>query len=114
MKPVSLSIKDFLIRKLAVNTMIPEKDLEVVINHQFTSALDALSIHNTVEISGFGKFLFNERRGKKMLLKYLAQKEAFERALERGIASESRRKLTEAKLKSVNDHVKTLKPKLKE
>jgi nucleoid DNA-binding protein len=113
MRPVSLPIKSFLIRKLAVNTMIPERDLEVVINHQFTSALDAMSNNNSVEISGFGKFLFNMTRANKAMDKFLSQKEIYEKLLEKEDLSEAKRKSTEARLKSAEDNIRTLKPKLR-
>lgn len=113
MKPISIPIKSFLIRKLAVNTMIPEKDLEVVINHQFTSALDAIANNNSVEISGFGKFFFNNPRAKKAMDKFLSQKEMYEELLEKEDLSDAKRKSAEARLKTANDNIETLKPKLR-
>ena len=40
-KPISLSVKDYLIRKLAVKMMTSEKTIEAVVNHQFQSAQQA-------------------------------------------------------------------------
>lgn len=113
MKPVSLPIKSFLIRKLAVDTMIPEKDLEVVINHQFSSAIEATAIYNSIEISGFGKFLLNMGRAQRAMKKFLSLKEQYENALKEEGVSEKRRITLEAKLKTANDNIRTLNPKLK-
>lgn len=63
-KPISLSVKDYLIRKMAVKMMVPESIVDAVITHQFSSANKAVSKHNSLEISGFGKFFFNEKKAK--------------------------------------------------
>lgn len=61
-KPVSMSVKDYLIRTLAVKMLTSEKTIETVINHQFQSANEALDLNNSVEIAGFGKFFFNNKK----------------------------------------------------
>ena len=66
-KPISMSVKDYLVRTLAVKMMISEKTIETVINHQFQSANEAMDTNNSIEISGFGKFYFNEKKAKKRL-----------------------------------------------
>jgi len=55
-KPISMSVKDFLVRTLAVKMMMNEKMIEAVINHQFQSANVAMDLNNSIYISGFGKF----------------------------------------------------------
>ncbi len=69
-KPISLSMKDYLIRRLAVKLMTSEKTIETVINHQFQSANEALLNNKTIEISGFGKFIFNDKKALKKMSKY--------------------------------------------
>jgi nucleoid DNA-binding protein len=66
-KPISMSVKDYLVRTLAVKMMVSEKMIETVINHQFQSANEAMDTNNSIEISGFGKFYFNEKKAKKRL-----------------------------------------------
>lgn len=61
-KPVSMSVKDYLVRTLAVKIMVSEKVIEAVINHQFQAANEAMTTNNSVEIAGFGKFFFNEKK----------------------------------------------------
>ena len=60
-KPISMSVKDFLIRTLAVKMMTSEKTIEAVVNHQFQSANEAMDLNSSVEIAGFGKFFFNNK-----------------------------------------------------
>jgi len=78
-KPISLSVKDYLIRKMAVKLMTPEKTIDAVIMHQFQSANEATSQHKSVEISGFGKFFFNDKKAHKTMEKFLSQKALFEK-----------------------------------
>jgi len=63
-KPINMSIKDYLIRTLAVKILKSEKTIEAVINHQFQSANEAMDLNNSIEIAGFGKFYFNEKKAK--------------------------------------------------
>jgi hypothetical protein len=67
-KPISMSVKDYLVRTLAVKMMISEKMIETVINHQFQSANEAMDTNNSIEISGFGKFYFNTKKAIKRLV----------------------------------------------
>jgi len=76
-KPISLSVKDYLIRRLAVKMMLSEKTIDTVVSHQFQSANEALFQNKSVEISGFGKFFFNEKKAHKTLEKFESQKELF-------------------------------------
>ncbi len=76
-KPISLSVKDFIIRKMAVKLMMSEKTIDDVINHQFNSANEALKYNMSVEISGFGKFLFNQKKAIKRLNVLLSKEELY-------------------------------------
>src|SRR5665647_725107 len=61
-KPMSLSVKNFLIRKMSTAIMMSEKTITSVIDHQFVSLLENMSTCNSLELSGFGKFLFNKNK----------------------------------------------------
>jgi nucleoid DNA-binding protein len=65
-KPRKLSLKAFLIKKLAVKMMVSEGIITAVIDDQFNSALKAMDINSSVELSGFGKFLFKEAHAYKI------------------------------------------------
>ena len=110
-KPVSLSVKDYIIRKMAVKLMVSEKVIDTVIGHQFSSANEALRSNKSVEISGFGKFVFNERRAFYKLESSLAAQKNIEALLAKELSEKERRNY-ELKLVSVNKTVNSLKPKL--
>jgi len=111
-KPVSLSVKDWIIRKLAPKMMLSEKTIEAVVNHQFQSANEALYEHKSLEISGFGKLYFNEKKAMREMEKYESQKALFEKMANDESLSESKRRNASLKLQSAIDNIKALKPKL--
>jgi nucleoid DNA-binding protein len=111
-KPLSLSVKDYIIRKMAVKLLKSEKVIESVINHQFTSTNNALLTNNSVEISVFGKFFFNTKKAYKKLDKMFAQKEALQRQLVNPEVSEKRKDTARAKLSSLEIAIEILKPKI--
>lgn len=113
-KPISLSIKDFLIRKMSIKLNTPEKVIEAVVNHQFQSATLAFIDQKSVELSGFGKFLFNEKKAVKKMETMLTQKQVLEGYLQDETLSERKRKTTELKLESLAQAIDILKPKIYE
>jgi nucleoid DNA-binding protein len=113
-KPISLSVKNFLIRKLASDMLIPEKTIETVVNHQFGSALNALQLNNSVELSGFGKFVFNKRKAIRAMEKLRSQEQLFSNILQDNSLSEHKRHSNEIKLENVKKNIEFLKPKLNE
>ena len=108
-KPVSMSVKNFLIRKLAVEIMIPEKTIEAVVNHQFSSCLDSMLHDNSIELSGFGKFIFNEPKAKKHMEKWLSQEALWRKKLENKELTEREKKKLETRLNNVCDNIRILK-----
>jgi hypothetical protein len=93
--------------------VVPEKIIDAVVTHQFDSANDAVNLYKSVEISGFGKFLFNEKKALAQYNKLLAIKQAYERMLTEDI-SETKRNALELKMKIVESSIKSLKPKINE
>ena len=91
-KPISMSVKDFLVRTLAVKMMMNEKMIEAVVNHQFQSANEAMDLNNSLEISGFGKFYFNEKKAIKRLGQLNAKKQAMERIIIDETTSEQKKR----------------------
>jgi hypothetical protein len=110
-KPVSLSMKDYLIRKMAVKMMISEKVIEAVVSHQFNSANEAMLTNNSVEISGFCKFLFNHKKAVKRLATMELQKTHLENSLQRDI-TEHKRKIAETKIASLINSISILRSKI--
>lgn len=80
-KPMSMSTKDYLLRTMSVRTKIPLKTIESVVNHQFQGMLEAMQTEDSVELSGFGKFLFNHKKAKKKYDKQISKIQMFESKL---------------------------------
>lgn len=111
-KPISLSVKEYLIRRMAVKMMVSEKVLEAVVNHQFQSAHEAMGQHKSLEISGFGKFFFNDGKAVKTMQKYLSQKAYFEKLVNDDSLPEAKRESAKLKLQMAIDGIKDLKPRI--
>src|SRR5690242_2340976 len=61
-KPVSMSVKDYLVTRVA-EEMGEEEDLcNTIISWSYRRAKDALETDNIVEISGFGKFITSNHK----------------------------------------------------
>jgi hypothetical protein len=99
---------------MAVKMMISEKTLDAVVTHQFSSANAAMKENDSLEISGFGKFLFNRKKAQKMMEKFESQRSLFSKKLEDPSLSERRRNSLEIKLQVALDNIRDLKPKLYE
>lgn len=110
-KPQSMSTKEWLIKKMAISIVVSEKIINDVITHQFDSANDALNIHKSLEISGFGKFLFNQKKAEIQMAKYLSQKTMYENTLLEDLTS-AKRKNVEVRLANIILSIKYLKPKV--
>lgn len=113
-KPQSMTVKDWIIRKLAPKMMINEKTIEAVVNHQFQGANEALSKHKSLEISGFGKWIFNEKKAIKTMAKFESQKALFEKMLQQEDLTDRKRQSLILKLQTALDGIRDLKPKLYE
>lgn len=111
-KPQSMSVKEWIIKKMAINMVVSEKIIDVVVTHQFDSANDALSLNNIVEISGFGKFIFNVNKAKTYNEALLRMIKAYETIISNPETSDKKRFSTENKLQSVLSSIQSLKPKL--
>lgn len=113
-KPISMSVKDYLIRLMSVKMMLSEKTIESVVNHQFQSANEAMRVNNSLEISGFGKFYFNHKKAQKRMEKMLSKAEMFEKNATDEKLSEQRRNSAALKLANTLAGIEVLKPKLQD
>ena len=113
-RPSTMSVKEWIIKRMSINMVISEKTIDAVVTHQFDSANDALNIHKSVEISGFGKFYFNTKKAITQLNKLLAIKQAYEDILADESITSTKRNAVELKLQIVQSSIKTLKPKINE
>jgi nucleoid DNA-binding protein len=110
-KPISLSVKDWIIRNLSGKMMISERIIEAVINTQFEQAYEAMKTQETLEFSGFGKLIFNKRKAFIKMEKYKRIKAAYEKQLLSPI-TEQKRKNTEIRLKNLERDIELLNIKL--
>ena len=99
---------------MSINMVISEKVIDAIVVHQFDSANDALNIHKSVEISGFGKFYFNDKKALTQYNKLLAIKKAYERMLSDENITATKKNAVEFKLQILESSIKTLKPKINE
>ena len=113
-KPSTMPIKEYLLRVLSVRNNIPLKTLEAVVNHQFDELVEATRTKTSVELSGFGKFLFNKKKAYKYYQKHISKIEMAERKLNEPLASEAQLRkygiIKEQSIKIVQD----LKPRMDE
>ena len=110
-KPISMSVKDYLVRTLAVKMLISEKTIEAVVNHQFQSANEAMDFNNSLEISGFGKFYFNEKKATKRIGQLNAKKQAMEKIISDETTSEQKRRSSQVTLDKTEALINLLKTK---
>ena len=111
-KPMSMSVKDYLIRKMSVSLMMSEKTIEAIVNHQFRSANIALQDNNTVEVSGLGKFYFNYKKAVRKMEKMVSKATLFHSQMNNMELSEQKRQSATNKLVNTLAQIETLKPKL--
>jgi hypothetical protein len=111
-KPNSVTIKEWLIRKMSIDLVTSEKIINSVVSHQFESATNALNLHKSVEISGFGKFYFNEKKAKQQLDKWNKIKEAYEKILENENTPIEKRNNIQVRLANLLVSIKKLKQKI--
>jgi nucleoid DNA-binding protein len=107
-----MSVKDYLVRTLAVKMMISEKTIETVINHQFQSANEAMDTNNSIEISGFGKFYFNEKKAKKRLEDLTRKKNLMLEFIASAETSEQKKRSSQVTLEKTEALINLLKSKI--
>ncbi len=113
-KPMSMSIKDYLMRTQSVRTNTPLKTIEAVIDFQYQEANLALQLPNihSVEISGFGKMVFSMKKAITKYKKNQGKKDYWENALLSPDLTEAKRKSIQTKLENTIKWMEYIKPKL--
>ena len=112
-KPQSMSMKEWIIKKMAISMVVSEKIIDSVVTHQFDSANDAVNMYKSVEISGFGKFYFNDKKALAQYNKFLGIKSTYEKMMLEDMTDVKRNAL-ELKMKIIESSIKSLKPKIDE
>jgi len=83
-----------------------------VINHQFTSASEAMKSNDEIEISGFGKLVFNRKKALKKLAKMEGQIGNFSFQRNNELLSPAKRLSAETKFSKALENYRILKTKL--
>jgi len=113
-KPRSLSVKDYLIRVLAVKMLTSEKVIEAVVDHQYQSANEAMASNYSVEIAGFGKMLFNKKKAIKRMEKLHSKEAVFTKMLLDDSITEQKKQSLTLKLNNTILTIEALKPRIDE
>lgn len=113
-KSSSTSVKDYLIKRMSVRMNIPSKTIEAIVMHQMDGINKAIQADNkfSVEMSGFGKWLFNHKKAQKKYDKNLSKEKVFKTLLEKPDLSDKQRESYELKLANTIKWMKGIKPKL--
>lgn len=104
--------KELLIRTIASKLLVSEKTIETVINHQFISANQAMDTNKSVEISGFGKFMFNEKKAARRLKTYMMKKRDMHTIITHPDATAEQIRKATIIYNDMVDHIALLKPNI--
>jgi len=102
-------LRRMLIRKMVVDTAIPEKTIEKVIAHSFNGIVEALKSNDSVEISGFGKFEIKENIAKREIQICLGKIEAYKKQMEDPLMSDPVRKRREQWIEGLKEEIRYIK-----
>jgi nucleoid DNA-binding protein len=107
-----LTDKELLIKTIASKLLVGEKTIEAVINHQFISANQAMDTNKSVEISGFGKFMFNEKKAARRLKTYMIKKHDMHSIITHPEATAEQIRKATIIYNDMVDHIALLKPNI--
>lgn len=109
-KPESMSVREWLTKKVSIDpeVLVTERVIKAVISHQFDSAYEALEFNNSVEISGFGKFYYNEKKADREVEISLQQQDACKKILESEEATEEERQQAGRRIKILEEKLQWL------
>jgi nucleoid DNA-binding protein len=112
LKPDNVPIKEWLVKGIADSLNIPERVVATIVDFQFSEARESLLTCNSIEFSGFGKFIFNKRKAEKKLAKIVKSKEYLEEIINSPDTKEQKRVSSHFKLQIYMADIKLLRNKL--
>lgn len=107
-----MTLKEYLVKKLSQKLNVSERVIDTIITNQFQSAFQATSHHNTIELSGFGKFTFNQTKAHKMMSKYNILSEQYQAIISDPTSSPEQVRINQLRLNTILKNIEHLKPKL--
>lgn len=113
-KPISTSVKDYLIKRMSVRLNIPSKTIEAIVAHQMEGINKAIQADNkfSVEMSGFGKWIFNHKKAKRKFEKNISKEQTFQTLLNKPDLTDKQKASYELKLTNTKKWMEGIKPKL--
>jgi len=110
---MSNDVNKVLIRTTSVKLAINEQIVQKVVDYQFKSAHEAMGIHHTIELCGFGKFIFNNNKAKKKLVSLQKTVEILQNELDHPETAKKNPVFSKNVLKATKEHIASLKPMIK-
>ena len=110
--PKKLTTREKLIKKISSEKVISQMVIELVVKHQFDSAHEALKTNESVELSGFGKFLFNIKKAKRRMGQLEKVRNTYSEMLKNPEMPEKQAAFIKGKLSGLNIALSSLKLKL--
>jgi len=92
---------------MSIGMVVSERVIDQVITHQFNS-----ETNNSIELSGFGKFVFNKPKAEKKIEKLEKIKKAYEQQLAENTLPTKKLDVIKSKLSNLNLTLNSIKPKL--
>jgi len=111
-KPISMSVKDYIIRIYSVKNRKEESLIDAIVSHQFQALHENMNNNNSLEMSNFGRFNFNKIKAKKTLEKELSKKEHFLSIINDEQSTEAKKASAENKLKDTLEIISYINKKL--
>jgi len=111
-KPDKMPTATWIMRNIALEMNIPEETVKEVVNHQSSSAREAMLTNNSIELSGFGKFYFKENAARKRLKQMYKNKAFQEGVISNPDSTERRRKSYQYKLDCLMKNINIVESKL--
>ncbi len=108
-----MPLKEFLVKKLSLKLNVSERIIDTVISNQFSTAFQATSHYNTIELSGFGKFTFSQVKAKKAMDKYNSQVALYNSIISDPNSSPALIRNNTLRLATTLKNIEHLKPKLR-
>lgn len=113
-RPLTVPIKDWMIKNLSKEKDISERTIQCVISHQAESVMKKMRECHSVEFSGFGKFLFNVKKAEKKLGNMLEMEQRMKAIIENEGDTPQKRRAMEVRYKVLVEDIKNLKKLLDE
>lgn len=113
-KPVSMPFKEWAVKEIASDMDLDEKVVDAVVEHQFKSAILAMSKNKSVELSGFGKFLWNQKSSERRIITYYNSLEENKRLLAEEGIGEGRKVTITRRIAEIERNIEIIKPKVHE